>query len=353
VRIFSVPEAPLEWQNKQTGTRLVPSSHKDGGMQGSRAAFFALSVFFLLHACAESPPTPSAHPPAAENSRQPSSFGPNEYAAQKLRAKGLSEDFLQTILTNYREDQREKVLELNFLGFLRPNQPSGDERIPYWELKRVHKFLNTHRKTFSEAEKEYRVGREVIASLLWVETKHGRDVGTFHVASALLSQVEADYPTLLDHLLDTARQKAADYDKLIEARIQERTHTRSDWAAGELLSLQELHERGWKDVTKLNGSFSGAFGMAQFMPSSYLVWAKSRKKKPNLFHAEDSIYSVANYLSSNGWEMQSREKQEGALFHYNRDKAYVNRILRMSECLRRMDKKEKGPKRITASAKTC
>lgn len=314
-------------------------------MKGFLPFFLGVSLFFS--ACASQPAAP------VEATRLPSSFGPNEYAAQKLRAKGLSESFLQTILTHYREDQRERVLELNFLGFLRSNQPTGEEKIPAWELKRVKKFLASHRKAFADAEKEYRVEREVIASLLWVETKHGRDLGTFHVASALLSIVEADYPTLLDHLLDTARHKAADYDKLVETRIQERVKSKSDWAAGELLALQELHERGLKDVAKLNGSFSGAFGMAQFMPSSYLVWAKGRKKKPNLFKAEDSIYSVANYLSSNGWQNQSREKQEGALFHYNRDKAYVNRILRMSECLRKNEKGGKGSKRSVASAKSC
>jgi membrane-bound lytic murein transglycosylase B len=299
-------------------------------------------LFLILASCASSP---EATP------RAPSSLGPGEYAAQKLTSKGLTPDFLALVKKNYHEDQRDKVLELNLLGFLQTNKSHGDEPIPGWELKRVQQFLTQHRTTFKEAEQEFHVSREVIASLLWVETRHGRDVGHFHVASALYSLVQADYPTLLDGLLDAARKKAPDYDQLMQTRITDHAHAKSDWAAGELVALQEVHQKGWKNAENLYGSFSGAFGMAQFMPSSYLTWAKAnRGAKPNLFKADDSILSVANYLSSNGWNRDDRTSQEGALFHYNRDKAYVTHILHMSECLRRPAGKSKHSKRSTASA---
>lgn len=267
--------------------------------------FFALLLAGCSHAGQGSAPTPP---------RVPSSIGPLEYAAQRLTAKGLRPDFLELVKKTYREDQREQVLELNLLGFLQSNKATGNEPIPGWELARVHKFLDSHRKTFRSAEREFHVSREVIASLLWVETRHGRDLGKFHVASALFSLSQADYPTLLDGLLDTAKHKAADYDKVMEAKIQERARAKSEWAANELIALQEIHTRGWKNAAQLHGSFSGAFGMAQFMPSSYLTWAKGRHSKPNLFKAEDSILSVANYLSSNGWQPKNRDSQEGALF---------------------------------------
>lgn len=262
--------------------------------------------------------------------------GPTEFAAAKARAKGVGQDFLNLVLENYRSDQRDKVLELNFLGFLRVNQATGLEPIPGWELERVQKFIAKNRTTFKDAEKKFRVPREVIASLLWVETKHGRDAGTFHVASALFSMAQADYPTLLDQLLDTAKTRAAKWDKELETKITERAKRKADWAASELKALEEIHSKGWKNVRTLNGSFSGAFGMAQFVPSSYLTWAQThdQKKKPNLFKAEDSILSVANYLHSNGWE-KKKETHEAALFHYNRDKAYVAHILKMSDCLKK------------------
>lgn len=271
---------------------------------------------------------------SSSSSRAPSSLGPTEFAVQKARAKGASEAFLALVQNNYRADQRERVLELNFLGFLRANKATGDEKIPNWELERVQKFLRANRTTFREAEKKFQVPKEVIASLLWVETKHGRDLGTFHVASALFSMAQADYPTLLDQMIDTARAKAARFDQAMETQLSERAKRKSDWAAAELAALEEIHNKKWKDVATLNGSFSGAFGMAQFVPSSYITWARSKKETPNLFQAEDSILSVANYLQSNGWQ-RKRNTHEAALFHYNRDKAYVNHILRMSDCLKK------------------
>lgn len=302
------------------------------------------ALVLALSACASHPST---------DKRAPSSLGPIEYASQKLQAKGLNQGFIDLITSHYREDQREKVLDLNLLGFLKSNQATGNEKIPGWELDHVQKFIAKNRRTFREAEKQFDVEKEAIASLLWVETKHGKDLGTFHVSSALLSLVQADYPTLVDQLLDTARKRSAEYDKLIENRIQERARTKGEWAAGELLALQEIHQKGWKDVAKLHGSFSGAFGMAQFIPSSYLAWAKTKRKNPNLFRADDSILSVGNYLKSNGWIKGDRPSQEGALFHYNRDRAYVTRILKMSECVRRGKEKTKKQKRSTASLASC
>jgi membrane-bound lytic murein transglycosylase B len=315
---------------------------------------FLVSFLLLLSACAHAPDGG----PAAANSRIPSSpsVGPTEFAAQKLRSKGISEAFLALVEKSYREDQRAQVLELNFLGFLKPHQPTGEEAIPNWQLRHVQQFIAKNRRAFKAAERDFHVPKEVIASLLWVETRHGRDTGHFHVASSLFSIAQADYPTLLDGLLDQAKKIAPDYDQVMANRIQERARTKSDWAASELVALQEIHQKGWKDAKKLNGSFSGAFGMAQFMPSSYLTWSKSEHAKPNLFKADDSILSVANYLSANGWQGKDRASQEAALFHYNRDKSYVTHILRMSECVKQpiaSGKHGKKPSRGVASPPSC
>lgn len=313
----------------------------------------SLLSLVLLVSCASSPSAKTE----ADAFRGLSALGPTEFALQKARAKGVSENFLGLVLEHYKADQRDRVLDLNFLGFLRVNQATGHEKIPGWELERVQKFIRKNRATFKDAEKKFRVPREVIASLLWVETKHGRDVGTFHVASALFSMAQADYPTLLDQLLDTAKQRATAYNKEMELKIAERARRKSDWAASELAALEEIHNKGWKNVRRLNGSFSGAFGMAQFVPSSYLTWARGHKKaRPNLFEADDSILSVANYLHSNGWE-RKKETHEAALFHYNRDKAYVTHILRMSDCLKKVPKSRPHPAkkngRKTASLPSC
>ncbi len=286
-----------------------------------------------------------------ETSRSPASVnGGLEFALEKLRQKNVSPEFLQLLQKEYRENERSRVLDLNILGFLKVKPAEQDESIPVWELERVKKFLRKNRRTFTEVEKQFAVPKEVIASLLWVETKHGRDMGTFHVGSAFLSIAQADYREITAELFRVAKERASPFTLEIQQRIEDRCRTKAQWAVDELVALEELHRKKYKNAAKLNGSFSGAFGMAQFLPSSYLSWAKGRKKQPNLFKADDSIYSVANYLTINGWQKQSRQAQEAALFHYNRDRNYVNRILRMSDCLKH---KKKKPKRNVASARSC
>jgi membrane-bound lytic murein transglycosylase B len=277
-----------------------------------------------------------------------------EYALEKLRARNASEDFLELVQSKYREDERPKVLDLNLLGFLK-ERPEQSPAIPYWELRRVDRFLHKYRKVFRRAARHYPVPKEVIASLLWVETKYGRDSGTFHVASSFLSLIMADYPTIMDETLDLAHQYTKDLTPETEKKILARSQAKSDWAVGEMLALEQLHEKGYKNAATLEGSFSGAFGMAQFLPSSYLSWAKGLKRQPNLFKASDSILSVANYLTKNGWKRRDAASQQAALFHYNRDQDYVDRILRMSECLSSPAKRKKwnSRRRRTASVGSC
>jgi membrane-bound lytic murein transglycosylase B len=303
-------------------------------------------LLVLLVACASTPTT-------GEAERALASSGPVDYALEKLRQKGAGENYLALLERTYEDHNRSKVLELNLLGFLK-NRPKPDLRIPGWELERVDVFLKKNKKVFREIEQRFPVPKEVIASLLWVETKYGRDAGTFHVGSSFLSIAQADFPTILEQTMETAKIQTKEFTPDVEARIISRSKSKAEWAVNELMALEEVHESGFKNAETLRGSFSGAFGMAQFLPSSYLSWAKGRKKQPNLFQADDSIYSVANYLSVNGWKSKDRVSHQNALFHYNRDINYVNRILKMSECLKSPKLRSKWQKkRKVAAVRTC
>lgn len=311
-----------------------------------------LLVFFFT-ACAASSSVGNSNGSQSKSDRELASSGPVDFALEKLRQKGASESYLSLLERTYESEDRSKVLELNLLGFLK-TRPDPDNRIPGWELERVEVFLKKNKKVFKEVEKSFPVPKEVIASLLWVETKYGRDAGTFHVGSAFLSIAQADFPTILEQSMETAKLMTKEYTPEVEARIIARSKSKAEWAVNELMALEEVHENGFKDAESLRGSFSGAFGMAQFLPSSYLSWAKGRKRQPNLFQADDSIYSVANYLSVNGWKKKDRTSHEAALFHYNRDRNYVNRILKMSDCLKSPKLRAKWKKkRKVAAVRAC
>jgi membrane-bound lytic murein transglycosylase B len=78
----------------------------------------------------------------------------------------------------------------------------------------------------------------VIASLLWIETRHGQNQGMFHVASAYLHLLQSERPAVKEFLQNKAVDFTKNVTKKQRAEIAKRTKTKADWALKELRSLQ-------------------------------------------------------------------------------------------------------------------
>jgi len=79
---------------------------------------------------------------------------------------------------------------------------------------------------------------------------------------------------------------------------------RGAFFTGELLNALEIVDRGYIDLAQLQGSWAGAMGQTQFMPSSYLKHAEDfdRDGRRDIWHSEADIFaSIANYLKNYGW----------------------------------------------------
>ena len=79
---------------------------------------------------------------------------------------------------------------------------------------------------------------------------------------------------------------------------------RGPFFRGELLNALEIVDRGYIDLDKLKGSWAGAMGQPQFMPSSYLKYAQDfdNDGDRDIWRSESDIFaSVANYLKGYGW----------------------------------------------------
>ena len=84
--------------------------------------------------------------------------------------------------------------------------------------------------------------------------------------------------------------------------------------------------------------------MPQFLPSSYLHWARSANhgSKPNLDYEPDVIVSVSNYLKAHGWKKgQTIEKNRKAVWAYNHSKVYVETIFEIADKLKENIKQKK------------
>jgi membrane-bound lytic murein transglycosylase B len=135
-------------------------------------------------------------------------------------------------------------------------------------------YLNKHAAIFAESEKKYGVQKEIIAAILGMETRYGTYRGKDQVVNSLYT-LATGYPR---------RAKFFRHE------------------LGELLKL--CKEEGLNPL-KFEGSYAGAFGTTQFIPSSYRAYAVDADGdgKRNVWTSPtDIINSVANYFNKHGWD---------------------------------------------------
>jgi membrane-bound lytic murein transglycosylase B len=96
-----------------------------------------------------------------------------------------------------------------------------------------------------------------------------------------------------------------------------------------------MKQRDGVDVKHLKGSYSGAFGIPQFVPTSFMQWGADGDGdgKIDLFSEADAICSVANYLKINGWA-HSKASHRRAIYNYNRSDDYGQAVLGLANKLR-------------------
>ncbi|MFC2131994.1 lytic murein transglycosylase, partial [Bacteroidota bacterium] len=215
------------------------------------------------------------------------------------------------------------------------NKPDYTHHYNDFSVKKSLDFLKTNYKILDKCQKKYGVPKEVITSVIWIETKHGNYLGKHHIPSVFLSTAMANQEVnILLNKKNLHESYNGSKNKLpaLEKKIEKRASKKSKWAINEIKNLGKIYKAGKVNILNLNGSWAGAFGLSQFLPSSYIRWAVDGNGDGiiDLFNTEDAIYSVANYLKVNGWG-DSKEQQEKAVYHYNNSKAYVNAVLTLAE----------------------
>ncbi len=197
----------------------------------------------------------------------------------------------------------------------------------------MRKFSTANKKSLAKATKTNRVPADVVSSLLWIESRHGRNTGDFHVPSVYLHLIQAPRTSVQNYLLSRTDKYATDkVTPAEEKRVVERTHQKAKWALEELRAIEKVYKWKWKMGRDFRGSFSGAFGIPQFLPSSYVKWARSTKPaaQPDLSAPADAIMSVAYYLKDHGWDNEESSTQFEALLKYNNSRDYANAILNLA-----------------------
>jgi membrane-bound lytic murein transglycosylase B len=142
------------------------------------------------------------------------------------------------------------------------------------------KFWNDNLDALNRAEALYGIPAEILVGIIGVETVYGRNTGRFRVVDALTT-LAFSYPE--------APQR----------------RERMAFFRGELEAVLLFARQNGIDPLSLKGSFAGAIGMPQFMPSSVMKYAvdfDGSGKIDLLGSSSDAIGSVAAFLSGHGWE---------------------------------------------------
>ncbi|OEZ61717.1 membrane-bound lytic murein transglycosylase B precursor [Duganella sp. HH105] len=142
------------------------------------------------------------------------------------------------------------------------------------------KFWNDNRDALERAEALYGIPAEILVGIIGVETVYGRNTGRFRVVDALTT-LAFSYP-----------------------EAPQRTE-RMAFFRGELEATLLFARQNGIDPLSLRGSFAGAIGMPQFMPSSVMKYAvdfDGSGKIDLLNSSGDAIGSVAAFLAAHGWQ---------------------------------------------------
>ena len=196
------------------------------------------------------------------------------YFDELSQSNGFSKKYLEEIFSNHKPNL--KILEL----MSRP----AEKRLEWHEYRKILvderrvslglRFWEDNLKALEDAERVFGVSPEVIVAVIGVETRYGKIMGSFLVAEALAT-LAFDFPSRADFF----RKELTNY--LILTRSQN------------------------LDPLSLKGSYAGAMGYGQFMPSSYQAYAVDFDGdgfKDIWNNKADAIGSVANYFSEHGWQ---------------------------------------------------
>jgi membrane-bound lytic murein transglycosylase B len=243
-----------------------------------------------------------------------------ELLKNALIERGVSRDWIETSLAS--EDfQVYENIEEYFTNLPEHRVNRGEMNVQDYKQRfdvdsrvvRGQSFIEEHREVLISVQEKNGIDYELVVAILGMETNYAyrRHRGRFNVFDTLVSQ----------YLLIPRRQR---------------------FALNELSALYEFSVRTDKDRSYFSGSFAGASGWGQFIPSSlvaYFVSADGIPENTDIFSIEDTLFSIENYLHAHNLSsrtINSDKHKRDAVFAYNRSNAYVEAVLYIYEELMKM-----------------
>jgi membrane-bound lytic murein transglycosylase B len=201
--------------------------------------------------------------------------------ADKARSEGVSEETIKTHLQNLQFVRRVIELDRQQPEFTQTFAGYFNQRVTDWRVMKGRQLLTEHRQFLQELLQKYGVPPQYLLAFWGMETNFGGYKGKMPV-------------------LDSLATLACD-------------HRRSEFFTQELITALKLSQRYGFPASEMQGSWAGAMGHTQFMPSAYASYAVDADGdgKADLWNSvEDALASAANFLHHLGWQRNERWGRE-------------------------------------------
>ncbi|QEY26694.1 lytic murein transglycosylase B [Neisseria zalophi] len=228
----------------------------------------------------ETPIKPTVQRPAFDPNAESvaiSGFNGNTNVQRFISHEAANGQFSRTELQSFFDGVIYKGNIINIMNRPGTSRPWYEFRNGNASASKINKgksFYAQHKNTIDSAARSYGVPPEIIVAILGIETNYGTNTGSFRVADSL-STLAFDYPR------------------------------RADFFQKELHEFLLMAKEEKKDIYSFKGSYAGAMGMPQFMPSSFRKYAVDFDGDG--YHdiwnnIGDVAASVANYMKAHGWK---------------------------------------------------
>lgn len=251
---------------------------------------------------------------------------------QRLIKDGFSTESVESIYSNPKVSLELKGVSLFFVHS--ESRLNYEQFLSQKAINNAAAYIQNHQSELSDAEAKYGVDKTVITAIMLVETRLGTYLGDRSVINILSTMSElsesANKERLWNFLSDNKK-------RITRQTFDKKVASKSDWAYRELKAFLKYTKREGMNPADIKGSYAGALGIAQFMPSNALSLAKDGDMdgKIDLFDHPDAIHSIANYLKQHGWKLGlTREQAHKVLYRYNHSDPYVETLLKISDRLK-------------------
>jgi membrane-bound lytic murein transglycosylase B len=262
------------------------------------------------------------------NSESNEASSPFQSLVHRLTQDGFDYEFVSNLLMDARAELNLSLMILSLES--RETEDFYGQFLTQEAILLAKKFLRQNLKMLRKAENRFSVEKEVIVAILLVESRFGENIGNYRLIPTLASIVLMDSPDHLQKNYVILRERDPD---LSYEWLEGLAKRKANRAYHELKCFLNIIRHEKIDPLEVYGSYAGALGMAQFIPSSYLSYALNQESFENwLLSKEAAIFSIGNYLKSHGWRKGLPiEKKKQVLWYYNRSKPYGETILQAAQ----------------------